>query len=83
MRKFFIALIFLILVIIAACSCAYAAVGGIVTGETKDLLNNLNINIEEVLKNNDAYNALKAVNSLVMTGPTGTNVNDFAVALIN
>ena len=82
LRKFFIALIFLILVIIAACSCAYAA-GGIVTGETKDLLNNLNINIEEVLKNNDAYNALKAVNSLVMTGPTGTNVNDFAIALIN
>ena len=59
------------------------AAGGIVTGETKDLLNNLNINIEEVLKNNDAYNALKAVNSLVMTGPTGTNVNDFAIALIN
>ena len=59
------------------------AAGGIVTGATKDLLNNLNINIEEVLKNNDAYNALKAVNSLVMTGPTGTNVNDFAIALIN
>ncbi|MBR1603530.1 MAG: hypothetical protein IJ667_08835 [Synergistaceae bacterium] len=45
MRKFFIALIFLIILIIsAACSCAYAADGSIVTGETKDLLNNLNIN---------------------------------------
>ncbi|MBR1417851.1 MAG: hypothetical protein IJ576_02675 [Synergistaceae bacterium] len=45
LRKFFIALIFLIILIIsAACSCAYAADGSIVTGETKDLLNNLNIN---------------------------------------
>ena len=29
-----------------------------------------------------AYNALKKVDGLVMTGPTGTNVNDVAVALI-
>ena len=59
------------------------AAGGLVDGKTQALLNKLNIKIEEVLKNNDAYNALKAVNALVVTGPTGTNVNDFAFALIN
>ncbi|MBQ3626726.1 MAG: glycerate kinase, partial [Synergistaceae bacterium] len=59
------------------------AAGGIVDGKTKDLLSKLNIKIEDVLKNNDAYNALKAVDALVVTGPTGTNVNDFAFALIN
>jgi hydroxypyruvate reductase len=36
----------------------------------------------DVLRNNDAYNALKAVGGLVITGPTGTNVNDVAVALL-
>lgn len=58
------------------------AAGGIVDGETKERLKNAGLNIENVLKENDAYNALKAVNSLVITGPTGTNVNDFAFALI-
>ena len=35
-----------------------------------------------MLKDNDAYNALKEVGGLVFTGPTGTNVNDVAVALL-
>ena len=35
-----------------------------------------------VLQNNDAYNALKAIDGLIVTGPTGTNVNDLAVVLI-
>ncbi len=34
------------------------------------------------LADNDAYNALKAVKGLIITGPTGTNVNDFSVLLI-
>ncbi len=58
------------------------AAGGIVDGNTKNLLKKSGINIDDVLKENDAYNALKAANSLVITGPTGTNVNDFAFALI-
>ena len=32
---------------------------------------------------NDAYHALERVNGLIMTGPTGTNVNDLSVLLIN
>ena len=36
----------------------------------------------EVLQNNDAYHALQAIDALIVTGPTGTNVNDVAVALL-
>jgi hydroxypyruvate reductase len=35
------------------------------------------------LKENDAYHALEKTGGLVFTGPTGTNVNDVAVALLN
>ena len=36
----------------------------------------------DVLSDNDAYNALKKSDGLIITGPTGTNVNDVAVVLI-
>ena len=58
------------------------AAGGIVDGMTEYTLRTKGINIPDVLKNNDAYNALKAADALLMTGPTGTNVNDVAIALI-
>ena len=58
------------------------AAGGIVDGKTEAMLKAKGISIPEVLKNNDAYNALKAADALLMTGPTGTNVNDVAIALI-
>ena len=32
--------------------------------------------------NNDAYNALLTCGGLILTGPTGTNVNDVSVALV-
>ncbi len=35
-----------------------------------------------LLADNDAYNALRKTNGLIMTGATGTNVNDVAVLLI-
>ena len=40
------------------------------------------MNVCRVLEDNDAYHALEAVNGLIVTGPTGTNVNDVAVALL-
>ena len=58
------------------------AAGGYTDSETRDELKALGISIDAVLQDNDAYNALKKVDGLVMTGPTGTNVNDVAVALI-
>ena len=58
------------------------AAGGIVTGDTASALLARGINIDEVLRNNDAYHALAAVDALLMTGPTGTNVNDLTCLLI-
>lgn len=58
------------------------AAGGYVDYKTADALRKKGIDIGEVLRNNDAYHALQAVNGLIFTGPTGTNVNDVAVALV-
>ncbi len=58
------------------------AAGGYVDGETAVLLRRQGIAIHDVLRNNDAYNALKLVDGLIVTGPTGTNVNDVAVVLV-
>ncbi|MBQ3398958.1 MAG: glycerate kinase, partial [Synergistaceae bacterium] len=58
------------------------AAGGIVDGKTASILREKGISIPEVLRNNDAYNALKQADALLMTGPTGTNVNDVSVVLI-
>ena len=49
---------------------------------TAAVLRNKGIDIFDVLKDNDAYNALKETDGLIITGPTGTNVNDVAVLLI-
>jgi len=57
------------------------AAGGYVDGDTKVELESLGIAIDEVLANNDSYHALEKVGGLIITGPTGTNVNDVAVAL--
>ena len=40
------------------------------------------LSIYAVLQDNDAYHALEKVGGLIITGPTGTNVNDVAVALL-
>ena len=59
------------------------AAGGHVSGRSMELFCKANINVQDYLNNNDSYHALKATNQLIITGPTGTNVNDIAVALIN
>ena len=58
------------------------AAGGLVDGTTKDHLEAAGLTIHQVLAENDAYHALDQVDGLIRTGPTGTNVNDVAVALI-
>ena len=58
------------------------AAGGYVDGDTLAALANKGYDVSAVLTQNDAYHALSAVNGLIVTGPTGTNVNDVAVALI-
>lgn len=58
------------------------AAGGIVDGTTAEALEARGMDVEAVLRDNDAWTALKAVDSLVVTGPTGTNVNDVSFALM-
>ena len=58
------------------------AAGGYVDGDTNAALQAAGLDVFEVLKQNDAYHALKEVDGLLVTGPTGTNVNDVAVALL-
>ncbi len=58
------------------------AAGGYTDGETFDALKAAGVDLYAVLRENDAYHALKAVDGLIFTGPTGTNVNDIAVALL-
>ncbi|WP_312815277.1 glycerate kinase [Sedimentibacter sp.] len=57
------------------------AAGGIVDGETASKIRNADIQPEVYLDNNDSYNALKVSGDLVITGSTGTNVNDLTVLL--
>ena len=57
------------------------AAGGYVDGGTRDRLRELGIEIPAVLAENDSYHALERAGGLIVTGPTGTNVNDLSVAL--
>ncbi|MCL2558991.1 MAG: glycerate kinase [Turicibacter sp.] len=57
------------------------AAGGIVDGQTATKLKAEKLDIDQILANNDSYHGLKAIDSLIITGPTGTNVNDVSVIL--
>ena len=59
------------------------AAGGYVDYQTAAELKAQGIAIYNVLQDNDAYHALQKTGGLIITGPTGTNVNDVAVALLN
>ena len=58
------------------------AAGGIADGTSRKRLEDLGLTVHGVLEDNDAYHALEKLGDLIMTGPTGTNVNDISVALI-
>lgn len=58
------------------------AAGDWVDGNTAAALREKGIDIEQALARNDAYRALQACGGLITTGPTGTNVNDLTVLLV-
>ena len=58
------------------------AAGGYVDGDTQEELARQGVQVHQVLTENDAYHALQKTGGLIFTGPTGTNVNDVAVALL-
>jgi glycerate 2-kinase len=53
-----------------------------VKGATAGKIRGSGIDPEAALESNDAYAALEAAGALLVTGPTGTNVNDLRVALV-
>lgn len=57
------------------------AAGGYVDGSSCARLRQQHMTVHDVLADNNAYEALRRIGGLIITGPTGTNVNDCAVAL--
>ena len=58
------------------------AAGGWADENTAAILEEKGLDIRSILADNDAYNGLKAADGLIITGATGTNVNDLSVVLI-
>lgn len=57
--------------------------GAILTPTTLERANQIGLNAKERLANNDGYEFFSALDDLVVTGPTRTNVNDFRAILID
>ncbi|TMI15561.1 glycerate kinase [Candidatus Bathyarchaeota archaeon] len=55
------------------------AAGAVVDGSTITRGLGLRMDPEEFLRNNDSYRYFSKLKDLVITGPTGTNVNDIAI----
>ena len=58
------------------------AAGAIATGETVSRAHALGLNAAAMLANNDAYHFFAPLGDLIVTGPTGTNVNDLLFILV-
>jgi glycerate 2-kinase len=52
------------------------AAGAVVTGESAQRAESLGLESADHLSRNDAYSFFQALDDLIKTGPTGTNVND-------
>ncbi len=59
------------------------AAGAIVDGGTIERAEGAGINPDDYLKNNDSYHFFKAAGGLFITGPTGTNVMDLQIILLD
>jgi glycerate 2-kinase len=58
------------------------AAGAVVDGHTVARAQRLLVDLKGALKRHDTYPALKRLQQLIITGPTGTNVNDFYLLLV-
>jgi glycerate 2-kinase len=58
------------------------AAGAIVTGRTLERARRLGMDPVRYLENNDSYSFFSALRDLIVTGPTGTNVNDLFIGLV-
>jgi len=58
------------------------AAGAIADGKTLTRAGEIGLNPEEYLAENDSYHFFLKLNDLIITGPTGTNVNDVSVIVV-
>ena len=58
------------------------AAGALVDGETLRRSSRLGLDASEHLRENDSYGFFSVLGDALVTGPTGTNVNDISLALI-
>ncbi|MBR4461263.1 MAG: DUF4147 domain-containing protein [Erysipelotrichaceae bacterium] len=59
------------------------AAGAYADGRTYERFIEKGIDCKRMLEENDSYHAFEAIDALIRTGPTGTNVNDIMIALID
>ena len=59
------------------------AAGAIVNGDTVHKAKDLGLDPERFLENNDSYNFFKKIRGLFITGPTGTNVMDIQIIVVD
>lgn len=57
--------------------------GAFVDGSSARRMREAGIDPQAALANNDAYSTFQAIGDLFVTGPTGTNVNDFRAIIID
>jgi len=58
------------------------AAGAVVDGNTMARAQRLSVDLKSALKRHNTYPALKRLHQLILTGPTGTNVNDLYLLLV-
>jgi len=58
------------------------AAGAVVDGKTTERAKNLCLEPEKFLANNDSYRFFSTLGDLIVTGPTGTNVNDISLVVV-
>ena len=59
------------------------AAGAVVTGETASQAKAYGLRIDEYLSTHDSYTFFHELGAAIETGPTGTNVNDLVILLLN
>jgi glycerate-2-kinase len=59
-----------------------AAAGALVDGASLNRAKNLFLDPDQYLENNDSYNFFYKIKDNIITGPTGTNVNDLILLLV-
>jgi len=58
------------------------AAGAVIDGHTLSRAQRLSVDLKGALKRHNTYPALKKLQQLIITGPTGTNVNDLYLLLV-